>query len=80
MTLSYVENRILNSSILQVDSIITMKMGIQSDESLYWDFAMVSSALSQYIIRNSFSVEKLTYNDDTGTVIYGSKPVLNSIQ
>jgi hypothetical protein len=30
-------------------------------------------ALAEYIIRNTFSVEKLTYIDETGTVIYRSK-------
>lgn len=30
-------------------------------------------ALAQYIIRNTFSLEKLTYNRETGTVIYRSK-------
>ncbi len=30
-------------------------------------------ALAQYIIRNSFSLEKLTYNQEAGTVIYRSK-------
>ncbi|ODS31020.1 MAG: putative transposase, partial [Candidatus Scalindua rubra] len=30
-------------------------------------------ALSQYIIRNTFSLEKLTYNEETNTVIYRSK-------
>jgi len=30
-------------------------------------------ALAQYIIRNTFSVEKLTYINETGTVIYRSK-------
>ncbi|MCR4291367.1 MAG: transposase [Candidatus Kuenenia sp.] len=30
-------------------------------------------ALAQYIIRNTFSLEKLTYNQETGTVIYRSK-------
>ncbi|MDP3283100.1 MAG: transposase, partial [Desulfobacterales bacterium] len=30
-------------------------------------------ALAQYILRNPFSVEKLTYNEETGTVIYHSK-------
>ena len=30
-------------------------------------------ALAQYIIRNAFSLEKLTYNRETGTVIYRSK-------
>jgi len=30
-------------------------------------------ALSQYIIRNTFSVEKLTYTNETATVIYRSK-------
>jgi len=30
-------------------------------------------ALAQYIIRNSFSLEKLAYNQETGTVIYRSK-------
>ena len=30
-------------------------------------------ALAQYIIRNTFSFEKLTYNRETGTVIYRSK-------
>jgi len=29
--------------------------------------------LAQYIIRNTFSVEKLTYINETGTVIYRSK-------
>ncbi|MBM2833539.1 MAG: putative transposase [Candidatus Brocadiaceae bacterium] len=29
--------------------------------------------LAQYIIRNTFSLEKLTYNQETGTVIYRSK-------
>ncbi len=51
-------------------------------------------ALAQYIIRNTFSVEKLTllnrcppdnltgltYIEATATVIYRSKPVLNLIQ
>ncbi len=37
-------------------------------------------AMAQYIIRNTFSLEKLTYNDETNTVIYRSRPVLNSIQ
>jgi hypothetical protein len=37
-------------------------------------------ALAQYIIRNTFSVEKLTYIEETATVIYRSKPVLNLIQ
>ena len=36
--------------------------------------------LVQYIIRNTFSTEKLTYNDNRGKVIYHSKPVLNLIQ
>jgi Putative transposase len=30
-------------------------------------------ALAQYILRNPFSIEKLTYNEKTGTVIYHSK-------
>jgi len=30
-------------------------------------------ALAQYIIRNTFSLEKLTYNQEAGTVIYRSK-------
>ena len=30
-------------------------------------------AIAQYIIRNSFSLEKLVYNEDTGMVIYHSK-------
>ena len=30
-------------------------------------------AISQYIIRNTFSLEKLTYNEKTNTVIYQSK-------
>ena len=30
-------------------------------------------ALAQYIIRNTFSVEKLTYTNETATVIYRSK-------
>ena len=30
-------------------------------------------ALAQYIIRNAFSLEKLAYNRETGTVIYRSK-------
>ena len=30
-------------------------------------------AISQYIIRNTFSLEKLTYNEETNTVIYQSK-------
>ena len=30
-------------------------------------------ALAQYIIRNTFSVEKLTYIKETATVIYRSK-------
>jgi hypothetical protein len=30
-------------------------------------------AISQYIIRNTFSLEKLTYNQETNTVIYQSK-------
>ncbi len=30
-------------------------------------------ALAQYILRNPFSVEKLTYNKETGTVIYHTK-------
>lgn len=30
-------------------------------------------ALAQYILRNPFSIEKLTYNEETGTVIYHSK-------
>ena len=30
-------------------------------------------ALAQYIIRNTFSLEKLAYNRETGTVIYRSK-------
>ena len=30
-------------------------------------------ALAQYIIRNTFSLEKLTYNQETGSVIYRSK-------
>ena len=29
--------------------------------------------LAQYIIRNTFSMDKLTYNEDTNTVIYHSK-------
>jgi len=29
--------------------------------------------LAQYIIRNTFSIEKLTYIEDTGTVIYHSR-------
>jgi hypothetical protein len=29
--------------------------------------------LAQYILRNPFSIEKLTYNEETGTVIYHSK-------
>jgi len=29
--------------------------------------------LAQYIIRNTFSMEKLTCNEETGTVIYHSK-------
>ena len=37
-------------------------------------------ALAQYIIPNTFSVEKLTYINATGTVIYRSKVVLNLIQ
>ena len=51
-------------------------------------------ALAQYIIRNTFSVEKLTllnrcppdnltgltYIEETATVIYRSKPALNLIQ
>ncbi len=36
-------------------------------------------ALAQYIIRNTFSVEKLTYINETATVIYRSKPALNLI-
>jgi len=34
--------------------------------------------MMHYIIRNTFSLEKLTYNEETNTVIYQSKPVLNS--
>ena len=30
-------------------------------------------ALAQYIIRNTFSLENLTYNRETGTVIYRSQ-------
>ncbi len=30
-------------------------------------------ALAQYIVRNTFSLEKLTYNQETGAVIYRSK-------
>ncbi|MEB2309192.1 MAG: hypothetical protein OZ917_07820 [Candidatus Brocadiaceae bacterium] len=30
-------------------------------------------ALAQYIIRNAFSLEKLTYNQATATVLYRSK-------
>ncbi len=30
-------------------------------------------ALAQYIIRNTFSLEKITYHDETGTVIYRSQ-------
>ncbi len=30
-------------------------------------------SISQYIIRNTFSLEKLTYNEETNTVIYQSK-------
>ncbi|MBU0483224.1 MAG: transposase zinc-binding domain-containing protein [Proteobacteria bacterium] len=30
-------------------------------------------ALSQYIIRNTFAVSKITYNEESGTVIYRSK-------
>ncbi len=30
-------------------------------------------AISQYIIRNTFSLEKLTYSEKTNTVIYQSK-------
>ncbi len=30
-------------------------------------------SLAQYIIRNTFSVEKLTYIEETGTVVYHSK-------
>ena len=30
-------------------------------------------SLAQYIMRNSFSVKKITYNDATGVVIYRSK-------
>jgi hypothetical protein len=34
---------------------------------------MLAAGRSQYIIRNTFSVEKLTYINETGTVIYRSK-------
>jgi len=58
------------------------------------DDEQAREALAQYIIRNTFSVEKLTllnkcppenltgltYINETGTVIYRSKPVLNLIQ
>ena len=37
-------------------------------------------ALAQYIIRNTFSLKRLIYNQQTGTVIYRSKLVLNLIQ
>jgi hypothetical protein len=30
-------------------------------------------ALAQYIIRNTFSLEKITYHDETGTVVYRSQ-------
>ncbi|GJQ60396.1 MAG: hypothetical protein D8M57_01735 [Candidatus Scalindua sp. AMX11] len=30
-------------------------------------------AVSQYIIRNTFSLEKLTYNEENNTVIYQSR-------
>ncbi len=30
-------------------------------------------SVAQYILRNPFSVEKMTYNDQSGTVIYQSK-------
>ena len=32
-----------------------------------------SEALAQYIIRNPFSIKKITYNNATGTVIYKSR-------
>lgn len=32
-------------------------------------------AISQYIIRNTFSLEKLTCNEETNTVIYQSKMI-----
>ena len=37
-------------------------------------------ALAQYIIRNTFSLEKITYHDETGTVIYRSQNVARQKQ
>jgi hypothetical protein len=34
---------------------------------------LAEELLAQYIIRNTFSVEKMHYNENTGTVIYHSK-------
>ena len=32
------------------------------------------TALAQYIIRNPFSLDKLSYNQETGMVVYKSSP------
>lgn len=51
----------------------TSGFSVHQGHQLARDDADGQEALAQYIIRNSFSVEKIKYQQETGTVIYTSK-------
>jgi hypothetical protein len=47
--------------------------GVYRGERIAADDRKGLENLARYIVRNPFSLEKITYNEDTGTVIYRSK-------
>jgi hypothetical protein len=67
------EDKINDDTINKLMSWRHSVFSVHNGSSVARDDEEGKEAISQYIIRNTFSLEKLTYNEETNTVIYQSK-------